>query len=93
MFLIGVAAPSVRAQDVFAKTLKGISAVYVVVESLPDGAKALNLTIDSIQNDVELKLRLAGMRVLSQQEGESLPGAPHVYVVLPANLDSQGLVF
>lgn len=80
MFLIGLAAPSVRAQDTFAATLKGISAVFVLVESLPDGAKVLNLTKDTIQTDVELKLRLAGMRVASQQEGEKLSGSPHLYV-------------
>jgi hypothetical protein len=45
------------------KTLVGITAVDVVIEQLQPGASRIGLTRESLQTDVELKLRLAGMRV------------------------------
>jgi hypothetical protein len=62
------------------ESLRGISALEVVVEDLPDGAKLLGLTKESIQTDVELKLRLAGIRVVTQKEDLQLPGMPTLYV-------------
>ena len=46
------------------RTLAGVTAIHVVVEELPAGASNLGLTQKSIATDVELKLRLAGMRVV-----------------------------
>lgn len=93
-FLVGLNSSSVQGQDPHAQNLKGITAVAVVVEDLPDGAKVLGLTKDTIRTDVELKLRLAGMRVVTQGEGIVLPGSPSVYVqvtvtnpALAANID------
>jgi hypothetical protein len=82
VFLVGIASLSIQAQDdeVFNASLKGISAVFVWVEPLPSGAKELGLSEEIIQTDVELKLRLAGMRVVKQEEGVKLPGSPYVYV-------------
>jgi hypothetical protein len=78
VFSIGFTSPSVRAQD--PDGLKGISIVYVLVEDVPEGAKKLGLTAETIQNDVELKLLLAGMGVATLKDGHNLPGRPHVYV-------------
>ena len=58
------------------KSLTGITAVEVVVERLPPGAAAIGLTKESIQTDVELKLRLAGMRVVANML------EPYVYVAV-----------
>jgi hypothetical protein len=83
MLLIGSISPSVQAQahhDV--KTLKGIRAVWVLVENFSDGAKVLGLSKETTKTDVELKLRLAGMRVVTEEEGFKLPGGPYVYVVV-----------
>jgi hypothetical protein len=66
--------PSARA------TLKGIDTVWVLVEALTPGAKTLGLTQEMIQTDVELKLRLAGIRVVTQEEALKLPGSPCLYV-------------
>jgi hypothetical protein len=81
MLFIGSIPSFVRAQgDAFSNaTLKGIGAVFVVIEDLPDGAKVLGLTREMLQTDVELKLRLAGIRVATEEEGSKLPGAPHIY--------------
>jgi hypothetical protein len=83
MLLIGVSASGAYGQsddELSRSTLRGIGAVYVLVESLPDGAKVLGLTRESIQTDVELKLRLAGMRIVTEQESHKAPGGPVLYV-------------
>ena len=81
MLLVCTGPPSARADDRLSRaTLKGISAVYVVVEDLPSNAATLGLSRDTIQTDVELKLRLAGMAVLTEEEGIKPLGAAHIYV-------------
>ena len=82
IFLIGIISPFVWAQDTDPQTttLKGISVVPVLVEDLSDGAKTLGLTKDAIQIDVELKLRLAGMQVVTPEEARKLPGVPALVV-------------
>ena len=78
----GVASRSVSAQD--RRNLKGIDGVFVEVETLPSGASKLGLSEGMIQTDVEQKLRLAGLRVVTNQEGENLPGSPYLDVRLVA---------
>ena len=83
VFLIGASSLFVQAQETpafDASGLKGIGTVFVAVEPLPDGAKVLGLSEDTIQTDVELKLRLAGMRVVTMEEGKKVPGRPYLYV-------------
>jgi hypothetical protein len=84
LFLVGIASPAVRADDgrLSRATLKGLSAIYVMVEDLPEGAKILGLSKEAIQTDVELKLRLAGISVVTQAEDMKLPGNPALYVVV-----------
>jgi len=79
-----IASHSVRADDsrLSRETLKDVRVISVMVEDLPDSAKILNISKDAIQTDVELKLRLAGMRVVPEQEGERLLGSPVLYVNL-----------
>jgi hypothetical protein len=76
LFVIStLSATRVFGQESFdAQTLKGISAVQVAIEDLSDSAKALGLDEETIQTDVELKLRRAGMRV------SSTPASPFVYI-------------
>jgi len=61
---IGAISPSVLGQD----ELKGITSLTVGVEKLPVGAKVIGLNEESIQNDVELKLRLAGIHIATSKE-------------------------
>jgi len=70
-------------------TLKDISTVYVLIESLPNAANGLGLTEDGIQTDVELKLRLAGIRVVTESEVSKVPGGPVVYVRLTMTDDAE----
>jgi len=82
MFLIGISSSSISGQgnDPKADTLKGINTLGVLVEDLSDGAKVIALTAEAIQTDVELKLRLAGMRVVTDKEAVKLPNVPVLYV-------------
>jgi hypothetical protein len=97
MFLIAISSPPVRAQrDKYSNpTLEGITAISVTIEALPDVAKEIGLTREAIQTDVELKLRLAGMRVVTREEVSKLPGAPHLYVQanLTGNADAADIEF
>jgi hypothetical protein len=92
MFLIGLTSQLVHAQtdsESSRATLKGISAVTVIVDlGSPDGAKALGLSADTIQTDVELKLRLAGIRVVTQEEALKLPGGPALEVQIDLTKDA-----
>jgi len=82
VLLIGVSCPSAQAHgtDNATPTLKGITAVSVRVGRLSEDAKVLGLTKEMIQTDVELKLRLAGMHVVTQEEDSELPGMPFLNI-------------
>ena len=61
--------------------LKGLSGVYIMPETpLEPDAIAGGLSYDAIRTDVELKLRQAGIRVLSGDEWERAPGKPYLQV-------------
>ena len=47
------------------RSLAGITSLTVLVEELPAAAVNLGLTKEALQTDVELKLRLAGMKIES----------------------------
>jgi len=64
------------------QTLSGMSSVSVLIEHLPDDLTLGGLSRDSLQTDVELRLRIAGIRVPTGQEILSKPGMPFLYVVV-----------
>src|SRR2546426_5377535 len=65
------------------KTLAGLT-MYVLVEHIPDEAERDGLDTTQIRTDVELKLRQAGITVLTQQEWLSTAAAPYLYVNVQA---------
>lgn len=74
-------------------TLKGIRGVKVVVDLNSDAEEA-GLRKSDIQTDVELKLRLAGIKVLAQEEWLKEPGSPLLAVnanLLQAGKEMPGL--
>jgi hypothetical protein len=90
MLLLGFSAPPLPAQSDFENViLKGISSIFVLVEDLPSGASALGLTRDAIQTDVDLKLLLAGMPVVTPEDGTKLPGEPYLWVQVTVTGESQ----
>jgi hypothetical protein len=55
-------------------TLRGLDGVQVVVEDLQPDVERNGLTRQQLQTDVELRLRKAGIRVLTEQELDRAPG-------------------
>lgn len=60
-------------------TLRGLPGVYVLAFASPDGEQH-GLTKEQVQTDAELRLRKAGIRVLSETEWLKTPGGPYLYV-------------
>jgi len=61
-------------------SMKGLIGVHVIVQEPSKEAEKDGLTKASIQTDVEVKLRLAGIRVLTREETLKAPGKPYIYV-------------
>jgi len=61
-------------------TLRGLTGVAIIVESIREEIERDGLTSEQIQTDVELRLRKAGIRVLSEKERAETPGIPLLYV-------------
>ena len=62
--------------------LRGLKAVYVSVADIIPEVEHLGLTKDQIKTDVQLRLRKAGIRVLTEKEWPATPGMPYVYVMV-----------
>ncbi len=62
------------------ETLQGIKGVGVVVEDINPEIEKNGLSTSQIQTDVELKLRMAGINVLTTEERLVAPGKPWLYV-------------
>jgi hypothetical protein len=63
-------------------TLRGLSEISVLVEYLPDDVEREGLNRDHLQRDIELRLRQAGLHVLTISEVANSPGAPYLYVAV-----------
>lgn len=61
-------------------TLKGLAGVRVLVEDFDEVRKRAGFDARTFQTDVESKLRMAGIKVLSREEGSETPGRPWLYV-------------
>ncbi len=61
-------------------TLRGLNGVHVMLENVRAEVERLGLTKQQMQTDVELRLRKAGIRVLSKKEYQRAPGTPQLYV-------------
>ena len=85
--LISRGAVMVNAQDteLTRATLKGLKGLYVVIEDLRPEVEQAGLTKSAIQTDVELKLRQAGISVLSREQWLNEPGWPYLYVNVNVN--------
>ncbi len=51
-----------------------------MVESVASDAERDGLTRSQLQTDVEVRLRKAGIRVLTEGERQDMPGGPYLYV-------------
>ena len=62
------------------ESLRGVKSFGVLIEELDHTALDLGLSVPDIQTAVELRLRLAGMKIVTARESFSLPGSPYLYV-------------
>jgi hypothetical protein len=75
-----------RAIEFEQKVLSGLKGVYVQVAEINREAERLGLSKDKLQTDVELRLRKAGIRVLTDKETCETPGWPFLSVNLNASV-------
>jgi hypothetical protein len=75
------------------EVLRGLEGVRVEVERLKPEIERDGLYIDTLQGDVELKLRIAGIKVLSEEEGPQAPGAPYLFLVVDARKHRKGYIY
>jgi hypothetical protein len=61
-------------------TLQGLPGVYVAVEALDPDIQKDGLTKATLRADTELRLRMAGIKVLSREEWAKTQGGPVCYI-------------
>jgi hypothetical protein len=64
------------------RTLGGLHGVFVLVESIDSSVAGSGLGRTEVQMDVEVKLREAGIPVLTRMQSTTSPGQPYLYVNL-----------
>jgi hypothetical protein len=69
------------------KTLAGFRGIYVSVESIDPEVERAGLSESAIQTDAELKLRLAGITVLTREQWLRTPGNPWLYLNVNVHKD------
>jgi hypothetical protein len=85
ILFLTTAALAVAADSEYSRpSLAGLRGVYILVVVEPPSAKPevdrAGLTTGAIQTDAELKLRLAGIRVLTRDESLTEPGSPYLHL-------------
>lgn len=65
-------------------TLKGLAGVRVLVEDIASEVEKSGLSKSRLQSIIELKLKKAGIKVLTQEEVLKTPGEPYLYLNINA---------
>jgi hypothetical protein len=68
-------------------SFRGLKGIYILIDGRFDEVIKEGVTKDQLKTDVELQLRKAGIKVLTEQEFVALPGAPYLSITL---LTSEG---
>jgi len=63
-------------------TLRGLREISVLIEYLPDDVEREGLSREHLQRDIEVRLRQAGLHVLTISDIAKSPGAPYLYVAV-----------
>jgi hypothetical protein len=74
------------------ESLKGLTAFAVEVEDVASKTKTIGVDPAKIKATVEAKLKAAGIKVLSADEGLKAPGEPHLAVNLDSLVGKDGTV-
>jgi hypothetical protein len=67
-------------EDSERRSLRGLQGIRVVIEGMGSTAERHGLTTTQVRTDVELRLRQAGIRVLTFDERDFFSGDPFLYV-------------
>jgi hypothetical protein len=67
-------------------TLRGLGGVAVLVENLPLEVEKDGLVKSKLQTEAELKLKMAGIKVLTREESLKTPGEPCLYINININI-------
>jgi hypothetical protein len=70
------------------EALRGLKSLIVLVEEINPEAERLGLSRTQLKTDVELRLRKAGIKVLTQEESINTPGQPFLYVNITTGIIS-----
>jgi hypothetical protein len=71
--------------------LRGISSVWVLIESLGSEEANIGLADDTVRTDVELRLRNAGLRVISSEEAKKIAVKDNTFLYVNVAVTSDGL--
>ena len=64
------------------KTLKGITGLMVMVRNVKSKGEKIDLTEDQLQTDAEIKLRMAGIEVLTEKQWLKKKGLPYIFITV-----------
>lgn len=74
--------------------LRGLTHLYVVVERIQPEIERDGLYASTLQEDAEMKLKMAGLRILASEEESKQPAEiPHLYLQVNARKFSGGYIF
>ena len=71
-------------------TLRGLKGVGVLVENLLPEVEKEGVIKNQLQIEIELKLRTAGIKVLTKEECLMTPGEPYLYININVNTAKTG---
>jgi hypothetical protein len=71
--------------------LRGISSVWVLIEGLGSEEANIGLADDAVRTDVELRLRSAGLRVISREESKKIAVKNNTFLYVNVAVTSGGL--
>jgi hypothetical protein len=81
LVLLAITTVGLAGDDEYSRpTLRGLGGIRVTVADLDPKAKDFGLDTAVIQTDVELKLRQAGIKVVTRAESFKVPGMPELYI-------------
>ena len=82
-----------QARDENKEVLRGLDKVHVVVERLRAEIEQDGLYASTLQTDMELKLALAGIKVVSEEEYRKIPCVADLYMHVDAFKHAQGYTY
>ena len=75
------------------EVLRGLERLHVVVERLRPDVEVDGLYQSTLETDAELTLRMAGIKVLSEEDSSQAPGAPDLYLKVNTLKCANGYVY